>query len=89
MKFSLMEGGVRGAATMWSPFTSSSKVLDGLIHISDWLPTLYAAAGKSVQFCTGVISGQRIHLKSILYTLYLSKSKFSDFLISHHFPNVF
>lgn len=43
---SLMEGGVRCAAAFWSPFTPSSQVLNGFIHVSDWLPTFYAAAGE-------------------------------------------
>ncbi|CAH1401303.1 unnamed protein product [Nezara viridula] len=47
-KKSVHEGGVRTVALAWSPlFNKSSRVSEQLFHISDWLPTLYAAAGGS------------------------------------------
>ncbi|XP_014290774.1 arylsulfatase I [Halyomorpha halys] len=47
-KKSVHEGGVRTVALAWSPlFNKSSRVSEELFHISDWLPTLYAAAGGS------------------------------------------
>lgn len=46
LKFTLFEGGVRGVACIYSPLIeSSSRVSDQLYHITDWLPTLYSAAG--------------------------------------------
>jgi len=41
------EGGIRTAAFVWSKLLSKKKTLPNpLMHISDWLPTLYQAAGK-------------------------------------------
>lgn len=46
MKFSLFEGGIRGAACIYSPLIDHpSRVSTQLFHITDWLPTLYSAAG--------------------------------------------
>lgn len=45
-KYTLYEGGVRGVAALWSPrLRRSARVVHNLVHITDWLPTLYAAAG--------------------------------------------
>jgi arylsulfatase A-like enzyme len=41
------EGGIRTAAFVWSKLLTKRKTLPNqLMHISDWLPTLYEAAGK-------------------------------------------
>lgn len=46
-KASLWEGGVRTPAVIWSPLIEQpSRVSDELMHMSDWLPTLLAAAGN-------------------------------------------
>lgn len=46
LKFSLFEGAIRGAACIYSPLIRhSSRVSMQLFHITDWLPTLYSAAG--------------------------------------------
>ncbi len=53
MKHSLWEGGVRGAAFVWSPLLSGggggggggARVSRHMMAVQDWLPTLYSAAG--------------------------------------------
>jgi arylsulfatase A-like enzyme len=43
------EGGSRTVALMWSKALQKKKrVSNQLMHISDWLPTLYSAAGKTI-----------------------------------------
>lgn len=49
MKESPWEGGVRGAAALWSPLLQHTKrVSNQMMHMSDWLPTLYSAAGEFI-----------------------------------------
>ncbi|KAF4519022.1 hypothetical protein B566_EDAN009785 [Ephemera danica] len=47
MKYMLLEGGVRTAALIWTPQLQLKPlgVSRQMFHITDWLPTLYAAAG--------------------------------------------
>ncbi|KAI4462491.1 arylsulfatase [Holotrichia oblita] len=46
MKNSAFEGAMRCAAAIWSPLIKKpQRVYTDLMHISDWLPTLYSAAG--------------------------------------------
>lgn len=41
------EGGMRNIAAIWSPLIKNPKrVSNNLMHISDWLPTLFSAAGN-------------------------------------------
>ncbi|CAN8002984.1 unnamed protein product, partial [Ixodes hexagonus] len=48
-KDSLWEGGVRGTAFVWGPLLSKSgRLSNQMMHITDWLPTLYSAAGGNV-----------------------------------------
>ncbi|XP_074032233.1 arylsulfatase B isoform X2 [Leptinotarsa decemlineata] len=49
VKNTLWEGGVRGAALIWSALINKSqRVADQMMHVSDWLPTLIEAAGGDV-----------------------------------------
>lgn len=49
-KYTLYEGGLRGVAAIWSPrLQRPAKVSNNLMHVTDWLPTLFSAAGGNVQ----------------------------------------
>ncbi|KAL6419849.1 hypothetical protein ACFW04_011150 [Cataglyphis niger] len=46
----LRHRGVRGVAVLWSPrLRKTARVCDDLMHITDWLPTLYTIAGGDVR----------------------------------------
>ncbi|XP_032679721.1 arylsulfatase B-like [Odontomachus brunneus] len=50
MKYTLYEGGVRGVAVLWSPrLRKAARVCNNLVHITDWLPTFYSAAGGDLK----------------------------------------
>ncbi|KAK8772464.1 hypothetical protein V5799_021010 [Amblyomma americanum] len=46
-KGSLWEGAARAAAFLWSPLLEAGggRLSQQLVHVADWLPTLYSAAG--------------------------------------------
>lgn len=45
-KNTLWEGGTKGVGVLWSPLLEQPKrVANQLMHITDWLPTLYTVAG--------------------------------------------
>lgn len=50
VKNTLWEGGVRVPAAIWSPLLKKQqRVSRQYMHIVDWLPTLYSAAGGNVK----------------------------------------
>lgn len=58
IKGTLFEGGVRTVALVWSPLlVQSQRVSNELIHITDWLPTLYSAAGGDISVLDPNIDG--------------------------------
>lgn len=58
IKNSLFEGGVRSVSLIWSPLiVQNSRVSNELIHISDWLPTLYTAAGGDISILDPELDG--------------------------------
>ncbi|CAN7983590.1 unnamed protein product, partial [Ixodes hexagonus] len=59
-KSALWQGAVRGVGFVWSPRLSKSRRLSKqMMHITDWLPTLYSAAGGNVSQL-GAIDGKDI-----------------------------
>lgn len=49
IKDTLFEGGVRSVACIWSPLlVQTARVSRDLMHITDWLPTLFTAAGGDI-----------------------------------------
>ena len=57
VKDTLWEGGVRGAALVWSPLLKSApRVANQMMNIQDWLPTLYSAAGLYMALDQGTVS---------------------------------
>lgn len=50
LKFTLFEGGIRGVACVYSRLIqNSSRISNELMHITDWLPTFYSAAGGNLE----------------------------------------
>ncbi|CAH1124701.1 unnamed protein product [Ceutorhynchus assimilis] len=48
-KDTLFEGGIRNVAFIWSPLlVQSARVATDLMHVTDWLPTLFTAAGGDI-----------------------------------------
>lgn len=58
IKGTLFEGGIRTVAFIWSPLIAQSgRVSSDLIHITDWLPTLFIAAGGDIGLLDPDIDG--------------------------------
>ncbi|CAD1471204.1 unnamed protein product, partial [Heterotrigona itama] len=80
LKFTLFEGGIRGAACIYSPLIKNpSRISNELIHITDWLPTFYSAAGGNLedleedldgvdQWAT-IVSGKQTTRKNLLLNI--------------------
>jgi arylsulfatase A-like enzyme len=48
VKVTQWEGGVRGIGVLWGAMLKNyPRVSSQLMHVTDWLPTLYSAAGGS------------------------------------------
>lgn len=47
VKHTLWEGGIRGSAFLWTSSVQQQSVETRLWSITDWLPTLYCAAGST------------------------------------------
>ncbi|CAG9762811.1 unnamed protein product [Ceutorhynchus assimilis] len=61
VKNTLWEGGIRGAALLWSPLIKTpSRVSTQLMQIVDWLPTLLTAAGGTNNHDLKDLDGQSI-----------------------------
>ncbi|KAL1509594.1 hypothetical protein ABEB36_004305 [Hypothenemus hampei] len=59
IKSSNWEGALRNIAAIWSPLIKKPKrVSNSLMHISDWLPTLYSAAGLDHSQLPPVLDGK-------------------------------
>jgi arylsulfatase A-like enzyme len=50
VKVTQWEGGVRGVGVLWGTMLKNTpRVSSQLIHVTDWLPTLYTAAGGNLE----------------------------------------
>ncbi|XP_070560404.1 arylsulfatase B-like [Ptychodera flava] len=57
-KHTLWEGGVRGTGFVHSPLLSApGRVTTEMMHVCDWLPTLYHAAGGDIKDLPGNLDG--------------------------------
>ncbi|KAJ0179606.1 hypothetical protein K1T71_005318 [Dendrolimus kikuchii] len=55
VKNTLWEGGVRGAGLLWSPLLQEkARAAFQRMHIVDWLPTLYSAAGGNISVLNNI-----------------------------------
>ncbi|RWS19642.1 Arylsulfatase B-like protein, partial [Leptotrombidium deliense] len=58
VKYTLWEGGIKGVAFVWSRLLNYSRYeFNNLMHIQDWLPTLYTAAGGQSSQLRSTIDG--------------------------------
>ncbi|OQV19558.1 Arylsulfatase J [Hypsibius exemplaris] len=86
-KQTMFEGGVRAPAFIWSPrFRRAGRYTNQLFHVTDWLPTLYQAAGGNVSTLVGLdgvsqlkslVTGRKIiHRTDIPINIDNSRTKF-------------
>ncbi|XP_055316309.1 arylsulfatase I isoform X3 [Sitodiplosis mosellana] len=61
VKNTLWEGGVRGAALLFSPkIVKKHRVSNQTMHIADWLPTLFHVAGGNVEHLNATLDGKNM-----------------------------
>ncbi|KAL1509593.1 hypothetical protein ABEB36_004304 [Hypothenemus hampei] len=69
MKDTLFEGGIRSVAFIWSPLiVQSARVSTDLIHVTDWLPTLFVAGGGNGDALDPELDGNDVW-SSLVYDL--------------------
>lgn len=60
-KWTLWEGGIKANGLIWSPLLNhSAYTYNGLMHITDWVPTLFAAAGGDVNSLPSNLYGKNL-----------------------------
>ncbi|KAF5285021.1 hypothetical protein FQR65_LT02333 [Abscondita terminalis] len=58
IKSTVFEGGIRSPSIIWSPLVvQNQRVSNELIHVTDWFPTLYSAAGGDVTSLDPTLDG--------------------------------
>lgn len=58
IKSTLFEGGIRSIAFIWSPLlVTSGRIYTDLFHVTDWLPTLFAAADGDITLLDPELDG--------------------------------
>ncbi|KAF5269794.1 hypothetical protein FQA39_LY08575 [Lamprigera yunnana] len=74
LKGTLFEGGIRSPSFIWSPIiVQNQRVSAELVHITDWLPTLYSAAGGDPELLDPTLDGLD-QWSSLVYDLASSRS---------------
>ncbi|ERL90859.1 hypothetical protein D910_08204, partial [Dendroctonus ponderosae] len=69
LKDTLFEGGIRSVAFIWSPLlVQSARVSTDLMHVTDWLPTLFTAAGGDISILDPEMDGIDVW-SSLVYDL--------------------
>ncbi|KAH0999948.1 hypothetical protein HUJ04_008182 [Dendroctonus ponderosae] len=62
LKDTLFEGGIRSVAFIWSPLlVQSARVSTDLMHVTDWLPTLFTAAGGDISILDPEMDGTSLN----------------------------
>lgn len=60
-KWTLWEGGIKGNGFIWSPLLNKTAyTYNGLMHLTDWLPTLFTAAGGEPSLLPSSMYGKNL-----------------------------